>query len=409
MALMKDSLWSLIDGTETVPLQTEAERHAKYVTKKNRALGTVVLLIELCLLYLLGDLQDPVVVWNKLATQFQKKTWANKLALRRKLYSLRLKESQSVQQHIKEMTEVSEELSILGDPIEEEDCVVHLLASLPSSFYVWVTALEASEDVPKIEMVTKPLLREQMKQKEKGACGGAAHDVKALTSKQPPRKKGPICNHCGKVGHIKRNCYDLQRKKEEVSYKSKQQKAYSTVERHQFSEQDSDSDVVALVVHEKALSSADKNHSNTERMRCAKHLVIKGNTEGDLELTLFTNLLDMMLSFVDGLENLLHKGSDEDPTMLFYGLEDLDILNVLNDVHVFALHKVFIPMINNCLKEFCEQMNHRPLSTERNRSLLQLFTGGILSNMHLGSVAIDSVLNPEVLESYGVDPNSFAP
>eukprot|EP00794_Sanderia_malayensis_P003830 gene3830-4363_t len=48
-------------------------------------------------------------------------------------------------------------------------------------------------------------------------------------------------------------------KKEEVSYKSKQQKAYSTVERHQFSEQDSDSDVVALVVHEKALSSADKN------------------------------------------------------------------------------------------------------------------------------------------------------
>eukprot|EP00794_Sanderia_malayensis_P004203 gene4203-4765_t len=250
MALMKDSLWSLIHKTETVPPQTAAERHAKYITRKNRALAIVVLSIEPCLLYLLGDPQDPVVVWNKLAAQFQKKTWANKLALQRKLYSLRL---------IKEMTEVFEELSIVGDPIEEEDRVVHLLASLPPSFDVLVTALEASEEVPKMEMVTGRLLREEMKQKEKGACGGTAHDVKALTSKQRPRKKGPICNHCGNVGHIKRNCYDLQRKKEEVSYKCKQQKAYSTVERHQFSEQDSDSDVVALVVHEKALSSADKN------------------------------------------------------------------------------------------------------------------------------------------------------
>ena len=64
----------------------------------------------------------------------------------------------------------------------------------------------------------------------------------------------------GKVGHIKRNCYELQRKKEEVCYKSKQQKAYSTVERFQ-GRHDSDSDVVALVVHEMALSSVKRNDS----------------------------------------------------------------------------------------------------------------------------------------------------
>ena len=64
----------------------------------------------------------------------------------------------------------------------------------------------------------------------------------------------------GKVGHIKRNCYELQRKKEEVCYKSKQRKAYSTVERFQ-GRHDSDSDVVALVVHEMALSSVKRNDS----------------------------------------------------------------------------------------------------------------------------------------------------
>ena len=78
-----------------------------------------------------------MVVRDKVTAQFHKKTWTNKLALRRKLYSLRLKESQSVQQHIKEMTGVFEELSIVGDLIKEEDRFIHLLASLPRRLIYW--------------------------------------------------------------------------------------------------------------------------------------------------------------------------------------------------------------------------------------------------------------------------------
>ncbi len=52
--------------------------------------------VDPTLLYLLGDPEDPVAVWKK---QFQKKTWANKLELRRRLYTLRLKEGDSVQEH----------------------------------------------------------------------------------------------------------------------------------------------------------------------------------------------------------------------------------------------------------------------------------------------------------------------
>ena len=51
--------------------------------------------------------------------------------------------------------EVFQELEIIGDPIEEEDRVVHILASLPESFDMLVTALEASVEVPSIEIVTE--------------------------------------------------------------------------------------------------------------------------------------------------------------------------------------------------------------------------------------------------------------
>ena len=107
--------------------------------RRDRAI--IVLSLEPSLLYLWGDPQDPAVVWQKLFDQFQKKSWANKLTLRRKLYSLKLKESEPVQNHIKTMMEIFQEFSIIGDPIEEEDKrVVHLLASLPESFDMLVTA-----------------------------------------------------------------------------------------------------------------------------------------------------------------------------------------------------------------------------------------------------------------------------
>ena len=102
----------------------------------------IVLALEPSLLYLIGEPEDPIVIWKKLADQFQKNTWTNKLELRRKLYSLRLREGGSVQGHIKAVIEIFDALAVVGDPVSEEDRVVYLLAGLPDSFEMLVTALE---------------------------------------------------------------------------------------------------------------------------------------------------------------------------------------------------------------------------------------------------------------------------
>ena len=147
-------------------------------------------------------------MWDKLANQFQKKTWANKLALRRKLYSLRLRDGDSIQKHIKDMTEIFNELAAIDDLITEEDRVVHLLASLPESHDILVTALEASVEVPKMEIVTERLLHKERKIKEKH--GSETSDgMKAMFVNRQSKGKGPKCYQCGKFGHIKRNCREL--------------------------------------------------------------------------------------------------------------------------------------------------------------------------------------------------------
>ena len=145
MALVKDGLWSIVNGTEAIPDEGDADARAKFVTRRDRALALIVLSVEPSLLYLLGDPEDPVVVWKKLSDQFQKKTWANKLELRRRLYSLKLREGDSVQEHIRKMIEIFEELAVIGDPVTEEDLVCRLkksLYGLKQSPRCWNTALD---------------------------------------------------------------------------------------------------------------------------------------------------------------------------------------------------------------------------------------------------------------------------
>ena len=61
------------------------------------------------------------------------------------------------------MVEIFDELAVIGDAVEEEDKVVHILTSLPESYGMLVTALEASAEVPKLELVTERILNEERK------------------------------------------------------------------------------------------------------------------------------------------------------------------------------------------------------------------------------------------------------
>ncbi len=76
--------------------------------------------------------------------------------------------------------------------MSDEDKVVHLLASLPKSFDMLVTA------VPSMEKVTERLLHEMKGTSESG-------NDKAMAASHKFKKKGPKCYNCGKLGHIKKN------------------------------------------------------------------------------------------------------------------------------------------------------------------------------------------------------------
>ena len=87
--------------------------------------------------------------------------------------------------------------------IDEEDRVVHLLASLSDSYDMLVIALKASQAVPKWALVTERLLYEETKIREKETDS-------AMTLKHHINKSKPKCLNCGKNGHMKHDFWLLR-------------------------------------------------------------------------------------------------------------------------------------------------------------------------------------------------------
>ncbi|CAL8255966.1 unnamed protein product [Boreogadus saida] len=97
--------------------------------------------------------------------------------------------------------------------------------------------------------------------------------------------------------------------------------------------------------------------------------------------------------------------------LMFYSLEDSEVLNPDNDVHRLSLHIVYLPEIQNRLEQFRQAWNLHPLRTENNRTPTQLWTEGMLRNIATDSTAVNNVFgeNPysdqnieAILAQYGI-------
>ena len=90
---------------------------------------------------------------------------------------------------------------------------------------------------------------------------------------------------------------------------------------------------------------------------------------------------------------------------LFYFLEEQGLLNPDDDVHLFALHYVYVPRINRALLSFKDGWNNHGIRTEHNQSPNQLFVAGALRLRQSGLTALDFF--DHVSDNYGVEEDGL--
>ena len=62
---------------------------------------------------------------------------------------------------------------------------------------------------------------------------------------------------------------------------------------------------------------------------------------------------------------------------IFYFMENHQLVDQLNDIHLFCLHYIYLPRINKALKELVAAWNWHPLSSANNKSPKQLWQSGM--------------------------------
>lgn len=95
---------------------------------------------------------------------------------------------------------------------------------------------------------------------------------------------------------------------------------------------------------------------------------------------------------------------------IFLYLETREVLQPLNEVHLFCLHFVYIDLINHALEEFTNQWNNHPVTTETNFSPQQLWVRGMITLCNSHHTAVQAVLEgvPDY-SNYGVDEEGPVP
>eukprot|EP00253_Pinus_taeda_P033001 PITA_33001 len=186
--LVDKDQWIAVDpGTK--PTRVSDEEWKKLDQK---AKSTIRLCVSDSVLLNVSEEATAKALWDKLRTLYQSKSLVNKLFLEKKLYNLRMKDGDSVTEHLNAFNIVVSQLSSVDIKISDEDKCISLLCSLLDSWDSLVIAIGSNATALQFDEIVSSLLTEEIRRKNMKSQNGDGLFV--------------VCWKCGKEGHYKREC-----------------------------------------------------------------------------------------------------------------------------------------------------------------------------------------------------------
>ncbi|KAH9670424.1 hypothetical protein KPL70_016984 [Citrus sinensis] len=173
-------------------------------------------------------------IWDTLTKLYEAKSLHNKIFLKRKLYTLRMAEFTMVTDHINTLKTLFSQLTTLGYNIEENERAELLLQSLLDLYDQLIINLTNNNPVDSLvfDDVAASVLNEESRRKNKENRQASSQQAEALSvmrgrsTKRGPSgsqnhgrlksrsKKNVKCYNCGKKGHVKKECWSNQKRRE---------------------------------------------------------------------------------------------------------------------------------------------------------------------------------------------------
>ena len=108
--LLAKGLWEIITGEEVLAARASDQQAADFKKRSRKAFSTIVMSIDSSLIYLITSHEKPTAAWKALCDHFERDTLVNKLMLKKQYFRMEMKESSSIEEHIKKMKELTDKL-----------------------------------------------------------------------------------------------------------------------------------------------------------------------------------------------------------------------------------------------------------------------------------------------------------
>ncbi|GJV59594.1 retrovirus-related pol polyprotein from transposon TNT 1-94 [Tanacetum coccineum] len=165
-------------------------------------------------------------VWLKLETLYMTKSLANKLYLKKKLFTFYMHSGKKLSEHIDEFNKLIGDLANIDVDIDDEDQALMLLTSLPSSYDNFVETLLYGRESLTLEDVLSSLNSRELKKRTDAKDDGDGLYVRGRSdhrgnqgrgsSRSKSKGKGTYklkCYICYSEDHLKKDCPKRNKKK----------------------------------------------------------------------------------------------------------------------------------------------------------------------------------------------------
>nr|GFA98238.1 retrovirus-related Pol polyprotein from transposon TNT 1-94 [Tanacetum cinerariifolium] len=211
-----------VEELQVLPADMEAQTKAELNKKAHSAM---ILCLGNKVLREVTEETTAAGFWSKLETLYMTKSLANKLYLKKKLYTFYMPAGRKIFEHIDEFNKIVLDLANIEVKFEDEDLALLLLTSLPASYEHFVDTLLYGREALTLEDVMATLNSKEIKErsKAKGDDGEGLYmrgrtdcrDSRQSRGKSRSKSRGGRlkCYICQSDDHLKRNCPKNNRKK----------------------------------------------------------------------------------------------------------------------------------------------------------------------------------------------------
>jgi hypothetical protein len=132
--------------------------------------------------------------WKKLEENFEKKSNARVIQLRKKLTSIRLMVRKTIAENLGEIREIKVDLEAAGQTVSDLELAVHALNGLPVEYAILVEILEMGETELDLDAIQPKLMQREQKLKLQAEMGAAEEEL------QDSRAEGAAAAYAVKMG-----------------------------------------------------------------------------------------------------------------------------------------------------------------------------------------------------------------